>query len=83
MEDPLQPNDVGEHAGQEAALERTVLIAEALAGRVEPAEDLGPEQEGSGILRLTKKKIIGHNGDQSTGRWFVERFDRQHLVFVA
>ncbi len=66
VKDTLQPDDQGEDAGQETPLERTVVVAEAIAGRVEPRERLGPQQKSPGVLGPAEKKLSGvsHKGDR-------------------
>jgi len=70
MKDALQPHDQAEHAGQEAALQRSVLIGEAVSGCVEPGEHLGPRQESS------QNPVLFHFGSFETT--FLNRMCRRY-----
>ena len=60
MKYPLQPDHRHEHAGQETTLQRVVVVGEALLRDLPPAEHLGEQQEGTGVLRVAKKKSSGN-----------------------
>src|SRR5262245_14841402 len=62
VEKPLQADDRGEHAGQQPALERAVVIGEAAPGNGQPVEGSGQEQEGAGVLGGGKKNSGGGCG---------------------
>ena len=62
MKDAFDAHDRHEHTGQKTTLERAVVIGETGLGDVPPAEHLGEQEEGPGILGVAKKKSSGGRG---------------------
>jgi hypothetical protein len=62
MKDAFDADKRHEDAGQETALQETVLIGETLLGDLPPAEHLGEQQEGARILGLAKTKAPDGRG---------------------
>ena len=65
VEQALQTDHQAEDAGQQAALQGVVRIDETVLRRGQPAQGLGHQQEGTGILCPCEEKGGGGNG---TGR---------------
>ena len=55
VKDVFQTDDQHEDAGQKSVLKGSVVIGEALLGDVPPADHLGQQQVGTGILVVAKK----------------------------
>jgi hypothetical protein len=83
VKDALQLDHQGDDAGQETPLERTVVVGEALAGRVEPREHMGTQQECPGVLGIGKKETVGHDGHQPAWQTGLEHLGRHTFFFVA
>src|SRR5436190_1912283 len=54
--DPLQADEKGEDAGQQAALQGAVVVGQAAPGGAEPGQGLAHQQEGAGVLRAAEQK---------------------------
>jgi len=65
VEDASHADHQGEHAGQQSATQRAVLVRETPLGRGEPAEGGGQQEEGAGVLSGREKNWRGGGGTGS------------------